>query len=363
MMAVGVILACDRKTQSSPPAAATPDAHDPTPTSSPSQTSTTPRKHFSGRDRAPRDVARELVQDQLRATALDSAHCLSPRAIKCGALDVVADFTIDSTIAHGDTAAVIVGYRVIGRLEQRESSLHFVQPLGDTTAHSVIDTVVVARDSTGWSLLRDVHSPRISALLVALYFQMPRDDEQRLITSAAIDSSELQHRPVLADPVALSILPRAVRDTLSQRGCRVPQTPDDTTWNIIRGSFLGPATNDLAVFCAIHGAGKILLFRDGAGSPVASLDPILAEVPELDLLPNPFRYPTQYFGCMGGITTLGPEVVVTLFESARTDDNTHLTRPERLQPHDAIADSDCDGLGNSHYWTGKRWVRLAGPDD
>lgn len=87
--------------------------------------------------------------------ALDSAQCLSPRAIRCaGPVAVVSDFSIDSAIAAGDTARVVVRYTTIGTLTG-DSALHYAQRPGDSLGSTDVDTVVTVRDSSGWWYLRD----------------------------------------------------------------------------------------------------------------------------------------------------------------------------------------------------------------
>jgi len=85
---------------------------------------------YGGSHSQPRDVAKRWVQDQLSGVALDSAHCLSPRAIHCaGPIAVVSD---------------------------------------------------LVRDSGGWSYRRGATRPRLAARLVALYFELPSDAARKL---------------------------------------------------------------------------------------------------------------------------------------------------------------------------------------
>ena len=311
----------------------------------------------------PYDIATERVKDQLRAVALDSAHCLAPRAIRCGPLQVVRSFDVDSAMIRGDTAVMVVHYDVIGQLQPRDTTPVFVQQPGDSAGHTVVDTLVAVHDSIGWWYASGAAAHRVSAVLVALYFELPHDDMERLTDSALLSSSDVR-RPVLTAPRVLSFLPMAVRDTLERRGCLIPQDRGDSTRNTAQGAFFEPGGNDWAVLCARGDTGQLLVFRGGAGAPAAALPTILAGVPNLSRLPNPFAE-TGGYGCLGSIYHEGPQSARKWVVTGVTAEleHTELTAEERRMPvHDAIGDGDCEGLSNLHYWTGKRWVRLPGAD-
>ena len=308
-------------------------------------------------------MAEERVKDQLRARALDTAHCLAPRAVRCGALEVVSEFSLDSTIVHGDSAWAVVRYTIVGRLQQSDTIPRFAQAPGDSAGRMASDTIVAVREGSSWRPVRGATALRISAVLVALYFELPHDDLHRLMDAALIDETELR-KPVLTDPTAVSTLPRPVRDTLLRRGCRIPQDARNSNDNIIHGSYLGADSEDWAVFCASGDTGQILVFRNAAGSPIL-LPSFVVRVPQLGKLPDPFEAPSLRFGCPGAIFTVGADGMRPVVRAGTLSDpdDGKLTAEERAASvHDGIGDGDCEGLSLLHYWTGTRWVVLPGAD-
>lgn len=306
----------------------------------------------------PWQLAGEQVEDQLRAAALDSARCLSRRAIKCGPLEIVGDdFQLDSAILRGDSALIVVQYTVLGWLEPLDSVLQFT-PRTDSLGRRAVDTVVVVHESGGWRHVSGATKARVSVRLVALFFELPERDRKALLTTAHLDEQTLR-RAALIDPGTLTKLPVELRDTLTNRGCRVPQDPPSDTYNLAHGSFFAPNGNDWAVFCVWSDSGRIFVFRDGGGAPVVVLRPINVVAPDLVHLPDPFPMAGGPFGCTGVLFT---EAAVGRWVSKGVRAAAgQLTAEERAAPlHDAIGDAACEKLSSFHYWTGKRWIELPG---
>jgi hypothetical protein len=170
--------------------------------------------------------------------------------------------------------------------------------------------------------------------------------------------------PVLRDPDSLSALPAGIRDTLRQRGCRIPQYVGDTTSSIDRGNLLGTGGRDWAIWCATTTRSRILVFRDGDLALVGDLATVAARPPAPDVKYDPHADGHGY-GCIGGVNLIAGRYIESIVRDgtlARVD-GSKLTPEERQDPvRDGILDGECDGASNIHYWTGKRWVLLPGGD-
>ena len=314
--------------------------------------------HARGSFGRPWQMAGAQVESQLRAAALDSARCLTRRTLKCGPVQIVGDdFRLDSAILRGDSALTVVHYTIFGRLELRDGVLSFTAET-DSLGTAALDTVLVVHESSGWRHIRGATEPRISARLAALYFEMPEEDHKLMLAIAKLDE-QLLRRPAFVAPAALTTLPAEVRDTLTQRGCHVPQDPPRANGNVAYGSFFTPNSKDWAVFCVWSDSGRIFVFRDGAGAPAAVLGPIYVVAPDTLHLPDPFPMAGGPFGCTGAIfaePAVGRWVSKGVREMAGA-----LTADERVASlHDAIGDAACEKLSGFHYWTGKRWIELPG---
>ena len=277
---------------------------------------------------------------------------------------MVSDFSIDSAIVAGDSARVIVRYTTIGTLTGGDSAVRYTQRPAGSLGGTDVDTVITVRDSVGWWYRRGATRPRLAARFVALYFELPPDATQQLAESAGISEADLR-RPVMAEPGSIGVLPAAVQDTLSKRGCRIPQWPGETARNVAHGAFFGAGSDDWAVLCAIGDTGRILVFHGNAGAPATTLRPRLASLPQLHRLPDPFAIPGASFGCVGAIFTVDTAAVRSALGSAMDEEQNAapLSAMERKASlHEAIGEGDCEGLSQLLYWTGTRWVRLPGAD-
>jgi hypothetical protein len=191
-------------------------------------------------------------------------------------------------------------------------------------------------------------------------------NERELISSDADLSWSTMQRPVLTEPAALTQLPRAIRDTLTARGCRVLQRFRESTDNVLRGAFFGDEDGDWAILCVTSRTtdGIILAFPRAGGSP-SELPQIGGAIPDVERLPD-LTSPSQVFGCSPGIHRAEPDALRKLVSDGlilaevTTDSLTKAERAQRV--HDGIVNSDCDGVSNVYYWSGKRWVRFPGAD-
>jgi hypothetical protein len=74
-------------------------------------------------------------------------------------------------------------------------------------------------------------------------------------------------------PSVFPHLPAAVAADLTQRGCRIPQSSQNSVpHNVTSGAFAAPAHADWAALCSIAGVSRILVYRDGSTVQVDSLD-------------------------------------------------------------------------------------------
>lgn len=171
-----------------------------------------------------------------------------------------------------------------------------------------------------------------------------------------------ERRPVLRDPSALAQLPPTMRDTLAARGCRIPQWEGDTTANVLRGDFFGQGRNAWAIWCvdADGGTPRILVFHDGSVSSVGDLEGSPTSSGAHMHAYDAKAYAGQRYGCIPDITVFA--VSSAMLSGIDATGDTISLADQQMKPHDGILDGDCEGTSNIHYWTGRRWILLAGGD-
>jgi hypothetical protein len=82
-------------------------------------------------------------------------------------------------------------------------------------------------------------------------------------------------------PSAFAGMPAAVAADLSRRGCRIPQSSEDSEpHNVVSGQFTAREHTDWAALCSIARVSRILVYRDGGTARVDSL----AAAPDRDFL-------------------------------------------------------------------------------
>ena len=149
-------------------------------------------------------------------------------------------------------------------------------------------------------------------------------------------------------PSRFAAVPSAVRTELERRGCLIPQpftAKPERLENAIRGRFISPTGTDWAVLCSRQRRAVILVFR-GAG--VTQVDELAAQ-DDADRLQ--VTGPGQ-IGYSRGIFVASP-----------ADIREHNPNPDQLSPvldHDGIHDAFIEKASVILYWSGGKWLRLAG---
>ena len=155
----------------------------------------------------------------------------------------------------------------------------------------------------------------------------------------------IRHLPVDSFPQ----LPQAIQQTLTGRGCLVPQTYQaHRPENVIHGSFERQGSSDWAMLCSVQGAVSLLVFF---GS-----DPdhpfILATAQETERLQT--HDPSGVLGFNWGIDAATPRQV--------HDAQAGIFPRPPLVSHDAVADSIVDRITDYHYYSNGAWTLLPTPD-
>jgi hypothetical protein len=143
-------------------------------------------------------------------------------------------------------------------------------------------------------------------------------------------------------------LPSPIRSELERRGCSIPQpftTNAEHPENVVRGRFVSPGSTDWAVLCSRNRRSAILVFRSAA---VSAIDEIAVEddVARLQVT-GPGR-----IGYSRRISVVSARDVPGPGSSAAPG----LPRPD----HDGIQDAFIEKGAVVWYWSGQRWLRIAG---
>jgi hypothetical protein len=170
---------------------------------------------------------------------------------------------------------------------------------------------------------------------------------------------------VLTEPARLTQVPEAIRDTLKARGCRVLQSRGQSSDNALHGALFGTGGDDWVFLCATRSADAVILVFPGVGGTPTDLPNIGGAIPDVDALPEPDNA-GRIYGCAPRTGLVPAEMMKLLVHTGRlvteVGVDTLSASERRLTVHDGIVSSDCEGVSNVHYWTGRRWVRFAGAD-
>ena len=151
-------------------------------------------------------------------------------------------------------------------------------------------------------------------------------------------------------PARFVSLPLAVRTELDRRGCSIPQpftAKANRPENAIQGRFMSPTATDWAILCSRRRHSALLVFRGGG---VAKIDELAAEE---DASRLQVTGPGQ-IGYSRGILVANPG-----------DIRQHNPNPDPSFPvldHDGIHDAFIEKGSVIWYWSGVRWLQLAGAD-
>ncbi len=151
----------------------------------------------------------------------------------------------------------------------------------------------------------------------------------------------IRHLPVNAFPQ----LPPGVQQTLTRRGCLIPQTHEaHSPENVVHASLESRGSSDWAVLCSVNGTVSLLVFfAGGSGDPA-----ILATAPETEHLQS--HGSSNILGFDWAIDRASPEDVREAQIGMRHP-------PPRLD-HDAIADSVIDQTTIYHFYLKGAWTLI-----
>lgn len=149
----------------------------------------------------------------------------------------------------------------------------------------------------------------------------------------------IRHLPVNAFPQ----LPPAVQESLTRRGCLIPQTYEaHQPENVIHAGLERRGSSDWAVLCSVEGTVSLLVFLSSHnGEPT-----VLASAPETSRLQS--HGANNVLGFNWAIDSASPEQVHDAQLGMR------LT-PARLD-HDALADSILDQKNIYHFYSKGAWT-------
>jgi hypothetical protein len=151
-------------------------------------------------------------------------------------------------------------------------------------------------------------------------------------------------------PSRIPGLPTPIKVELDRRGCLIPQPFTAKTGqpqNAIQGRFTSPTSTDWAVLCSRERRSAILVFRAGN---VARIDELAAEADAGSLQvtgPGP-----DTIGYSRGIGVASPRYI--------RDHNPAPNPPLPVLDHDGIDDAFIEKGSVVWYWSGNRWLQLAG---
>lgn len=159
-------------------------------------------------------------------------------------------------------------------------------------------------------------------------------------------TAQIQQLP----PSAFPWVPQPIRDDLSKRGCRIPQTyATAKPHNIIRGQFARPGQTDLAVLCSKSGKSSILVYwAQSATQPPAQLATYDLNIHVQD----------TGFGKLGYSRAIGPASAKWILDHYRAYGG---VKPPPLT-HLGIDDAFIEKASVVHYFHKGRWLQLTGAD-
>ena len=150
-------------------------------------------------------------------------------------------------------------------------------------------------------------------------------------------------------PKAFTSLPAPVRAALERRKCTIPQSKEyPEPHNVIKGHFRSARQLDLAVLCSRNDSSQVFVFWAGRANNVDSLgrSSDMGYLQELG---------PQGIGFSRAISAASREQIL---EYAREFDGPIPSEPI----HDGIEDAFVGKASGIAYFTGKKWISLAGAD-
>ena len=180
--------------------------------------------------------------------------------------------------------------------------------------------------------------------IVPIYAQ---DSAAHLDTSGEItidghsDPYLIHHLPVNAFPQ----LPAVVQQSLTHRGCLIPQTYEaHQPENVVHASLDHHGSSDWAVLCSVNGTVSLLAFISaGNGEPA-----VLATAPETSRLQP--HGSSNRLGFNWAIDSASPQAV--------HEAQLNMRHPPPRLDHDALADSVVEGRTIYRFYSHSTWTTL-----
>ena len=149
-------------------------------------------------------------------------------------------------------------------------------------------------------------------------------------------------------PSAFATLPAEIRTDLDRRGCRIPQTTEDSKpHNVISGDFRGQGANGWAVLCSINRISRVLVYEARATTAVDSVD---------------VRPDKSYLQQGSGGRIVFSRMITTV-TPVRVQRALARQKPNTLKAsHDGIEIAFVDKASFIVYWTGKGWMEVSASD-
>ena len=144
-------------------------------------------------------------------------------------------------------------------------------------------------------------------------------------------------------------LPTVVADTLTQRGCLVPQTYQaHRPENAIHASFDRAGSSDWAVLCSAHGSVELLVFFGRKPGQAVTL----ASAPELQRIQR--HDSTGVYGFDWGIDSVSPKQL--------REAQSALDHHSMAADHDALASTVLNEKTVYRLYANEEWIKLEMPE-
>ena len=189
--------------------------------------------------------------------------------------------------------------------------------------------------------------PVFFLLLVAFAIPAQQSDSGNLNTSGkiTIDGRPTPYIIRRLPPSSFPQLPPAIQESLTNRGCLIPQTYEaHQPENVVHASLQRAGSSDWALLCSVNGTASLLVFL----SSDYAVPVTLSSAPETERLQS--HGSTGALGFNWAIDAATPQSVHEAQLGMRHP-------PPRID-HDALADSVIDQRTVYHFYSNNAWTLL-----
>jgi len=156
-------------------------------------------------------------------------------------------------------------------------------------------------------------------------------------------------------PDSFPDLPKAVRDSLVNRGCQIP-TPGAYRANVITGAFTAKGAVEWAVICSVHDTSQILILNARTGAAVDSLN----KSGDSGWIQGNGNS-TWLFSRMIGVVPSGTLNIVPADTTSEDVVYYGAFLPKPID-HDGIDEAFLDKASETYYFAQGRWFRVGSSD-